>query len=165
MDWAIELKLHTHLSKLLRFAALYSSQTHINSCTNSYSSGGGSGAAGEVSGGSGGWVPSNGMLAAAIYSLCCAFTHNHAHAKQCLASTGEAAAAVLKVSSNNNNNSLSMAAVSTNATSASTSGTSLHLLVALGLSRNVAPVARWLSLGIAGSLLSSARNLGELMMK
>lgn len=96
------------------------------------------------------WVPSNGVLAAGIYSLCCAFTHQHAHAKQCFLSTGEAAAAVLHTNNT--------AGVGANGGT----GTALHQLITLGVTRSMAPVSRWLSLGLAGSLLSGAKNTGTL---
>ncbi|KAJ1430992.1 hypothetical protein B484DRAFT_448568 [Ochromonadaceae sp. CCMP2298] len=117
-DWAIELRMHHLLSRLLRFAAKHSLLVRPP----------GSGD------GVGQWVPSNGMLAAAVCSLCCAFTYRHTHAKQCLASTGEAPAALLSGSAS--------------------AGTTLHQLVTLGISRSVVPVVRWLCLGVAGSLLS-----------
>ena len=97
------------------------------------------------------WVPSNGVLAAGIFSLCCAFTHQHAHAKQCFLSTGEAAAAVLHT-----NNTAGVGA------NGGGTGTALHQLITLGVTRSIAPVSRWLSLGLAGSLLSGAKNTGTI---
>lgn len=96
------------------------------------------------------WTPSNGMLASAVYALSCAFTHRHPHAKQCLAATGDATAAVLNPSTPASN---------TN-TNTNNGGTALHQLVAVGLSRSIVPVARWVTLGLAGALLSSAKNAG-----
>jgi hypothetical protein len=132
-DWAIELRMQHLLSKLLRFAAKHSLGALVNRPPLGLGVLGEQGLAGLQSS----WVPSNGMLAAAVCSLCCAFTYKHTHAKQCLASTGEAPAAVLNGSS-----------------SASGTGTTLHQLITLGISRSVVPVVRWLCLGVAGSLLS-----------
>jgi hypothetical protein len=91
VDWAIELQLHQTLNKLLRYAAVHCKSALLHS---SIASAALFGAAQSSL-----WAPSDGMVAAAVGALCAAFTHNHAHAKQCFASTGEAAAAVLSSAS------------------------------------------------------------------
>lgn len=155
MDWATELRLHQSLSKLLRFAgrhsnaallnfpAVYSSLLGIGMGKSEYSL----------------WCPSNGMLAAAISALCCAFIHDHEHAKQCLASTGETAAAA--ISSAASLTSHARTAGKSSGASQTGTATSVHFLISLGVSKGVIPVSRWLSLALAGSLLYGARSLGK----
>jgi hypothetical protein len=150
VDWAIELQLHQTLNKLLRYAAVHCKSALLHS---SIASAALFGAAQSSL-----WAPSDGMVAAAVGALCAAFTHNHAHAKQCFASTGEAAAAVLSSASSlasaQRGRSSSAAAVGGNAAS-------LHHLITLGTWKGTIPVTRWLYLSLAGSILSGARSLGE----
>lgn len=92
------------------------------------------------------WIPSNGMISAAICSLCCAFSYEHLQAKLNFASSGEAPAVSL--------NDLGGAQPLPG-----NNGTSLHQLVAMGISRSTIPVVRWLCLSLAGSLLSCSRSV------
>jgi hypothetical protein len=162
VDWAIEEKLHVLLGKLLRFASRYSIGTLISSCTSD-------GLAfstqlllemrvlslQQQQLLAGPWVPSNGMLAAAILSLCAAFSHGHVHAKQCLASTGEVAALAIKGRAAQN-----QMLQQGGANLGGGAGTALHQLITLGVSRSPVSATRWLCLNLAGSLLSGAHNLG-----
>lgn len=150
MDWASDLKLHHSLSRLLRFTAKYSVATLVSSNTHISSAACAAVMSDDL------WVPSNGMLASAISALCCAFTYHHTHAKQCFASTGDAAAAVL-----GGTRAGKSAATASTQSQQGQGGTALHQLISVGISRSFVPVTRWLCLSMAGSLLSGARSLGK----
>ena len=109
------------------------------------------------------WAPGEGMIGAAVASLCCAFTYNHMHAKQCLASTGEAAAAVINSAASNASQlrGRSSSATLSPALATSSAAASLHHLITLGTWKSTIPVTRWLYLNLAGSVVSGARNLGK----
>lgn len=153
MDWAIELQLHHDLNRLLRFAAAHSMSALLGSVTAGLSFLSHTPAIGD------GWAPSGGMISTAIASLCCAFTHQHPHAKQCFASVGEAAAAVIGASSSVS--SLPRGRMTGAAPGTGSSAASLHHLISLGTNRGAIPVVRWLYLNLAGSVLSGAQNLGK----
>lgn len=171
MDWAIELKLHHSLSRLLRFAAKHSVATLISSQQQHSQYPSAVAAALFEDPSHLLWAPSNGMLACAISSLCCAFTYQNTHAKQCFASTGDAAAAVLGAGPGGVGGSAGAGAGRLSSTNKALSaqqqpgssggGTALHQLISVGISRSFVPVTRWLCLSMAGSLLSGARTLGR----
>lgn len=135
-NWAIKLNLHNNLEKLLRFAARYSLTSTLSSPALE---------AIAVVGTS--WAPSLGMIASAIYALSSSFSSCNIGAKHhflCkgVSSSSATAAAIVK------NDEASP--------SHESNGSVLHHLLSVGVNRSTLPVARWLSLGLVGSILSSS---------